>query len=184
MAPTPPSTGRVDQVDFLVHREAGQLQLFEPLRENLQSILKLLKCYQIVLGSNGSIAKHLKMPLFCSRVEARINASFSSPHPRIVELLENGRGETCVSWMDLVREPLSENQFQYEGTDIHRYCMNGIWVEMGTTDRYMLCSGVLQKLLHSGPDPEDMQKERESRHQVVADLLQLNEDALEGKVAV
>lgn len=68
-------------VDFFAYKKVGQLQRFEPLRENLSLILKLLELYLAILNDNGSIARYSNVPLFANRIEARISESFSCPHP-------------------------------------------------------------------------------------------------------
>lgn len=180
MVPASPSIKSVRHVDFFAHKETAKLRPFEPLRETLQPILKLLQSYRVILGCNGSIAKHLEIPLFSSRIKARINESFSNPRPHIVEM-PDGRCGPPPSWTDLIREAFSEDQFEFRDDNAYRYCIGGILVETSRADRDLLCSGLLRKLLQGRTDPEDLQKEYDSRFQVISDLIRLNKDALEGE---
>ncbi|KAJ5891350.1 uncharacterized protein N7473_007578 [Penicillium subrubescens] len=167
-------------VDFFGHQVPRPLQRIESLRDDLQPILKLLKSYMEILGQKGSVAKHLHMPLFSSRIEDRINGLFSSSRPQVVNLaIDNIHCGVHPSWVDLIQESISKDQFEL--CDEHRYrCFfRGIAMEMSKSDCDALSSDVLRKLLEAPPEPGDMQTEREARAQLIQDLTNLEEDISE-----
>ena len=63
-----------ESVDFFLHQVSSPLPRIGSVRHGLQAILKLLNWYMEIGDQNGSVAKHLHMPLFSSKIEDRINA--------------------------------------------------------------------------------------------------------------
>lgn len=110
--------------------------------------MTLLTTYLAVLNRDESIAKHLNIPLFSTRMETRISNLFSSSRPCLVEPADmDGNCNGPPSWGDLVREAIPVSQFELRENNTYRCYFRGILVEMSKSDRDMLSSGVLQKLL-------------------------------------
>lgn len=85
----PESNRPTEQIDFFGHKVIGPLPRIQTLRQDLQPILKLVTLYTKVLDRNGSVAKHLHMPLLSSRIEDRFNSLFSSSYPHVVDLADD-----------------------------------------------------------------------------------------------
>lgn len=133
----------------------------ESARHGLKPILELLAWYVEILDRKGSIAKHLYMPLFSSRIEDKINGSFSSSHPYVLGLdSDDSRSGVCPSWIDLIQESISKDHFEICDDCKYRYSFGGITVEMSKTDCDALSSNELRKLLQAPPEPEDVQSKR------------------------
>jgi hypothetical protein len=180
-----PYTTRIrpsEAVDFFVHRAPSPLPRIELVRDDLQPILELLNSYMAILDQNGSVAKHLHMPLFSSKIEDRINGLFSSSRPQVVSLTHDDT--PCgvrPSWVDLIQESISKDQFEICDERKYRCFFRGITVEMSKTDCDALSSNVLRKLLEAPPEPDDMQTERGARAQLIQDLTHLEGDISESE---
>jgi hypothetical protein len=167
-------------VDFFGLRVTSPLQRIESVRDDLQPILKLLNSYSEILNQNGSVAKHLHLPLFSSRIEDRINGLFSSTRPPIVSLAHDDTN--CgirPTWVDLIQESISKDRFEMCDEHNYRYIFRGVAVEMSETDCDALSSDILRKLLEASPEPDDMQTEQEARAQLIQDLTHLQRDVSE-----
>jgi hypothetical protein len=174
-----------EPIDFFGHRVSSPLPRIETVRHGLQPILKLMRLYIEILDRNGSVAKQLHKPLFSNKIEDRINGLFSSSRPRVVELASDDslRGGH-PSWVDLIRESNLNNQIELRDEDQYRLCIRGLSLDMNKSDRDILSSNVLQKLLLMPPEPEDAQAEREARTELVKDLTRLREDISESDETV
>lgn len=127
-----------------------------------------LHSYMEVLDQNWSVAKHLHMPLFSSKIEDRINGLFSSPRPQITGLAsDNNYGRGRPSWVNLIQESVSKDHIElYDGYG-YRCFFRGMSVEMSESDCDALSSDVLRKLVQVPPEPEDVQTERVARAQLI-----------------
>lgn len=166
-----------ESVDFFLHQVSSPLPRIGSVRDDLQPILKLLHSYMEILDQNGSVAKHLDMPLFSGKIEDRINGLFSSSRPQITGLnSDNNCGGGRPSWVNLIQESVSKDQI--ESFDGYGYgCFfRGMFVKMSESDCDALSSRVLRKLVQVPPDPEDVQTEREARAQLIQDLTHLQGD--------
>lgn len=151
------------------------------MRQDLQPIQKLVTLYTEVLDRNGSVAKHLHMPLFSSRIEDRINALFSSSRPRMVDVASaDNHRRPRLSWVDVIRESETIDQIDFD-EDQCRFCIHGVSIDLNKSDRDLLSSNVLQKLLQTPPEPEDIQAERGARKDLIGDLIELREDIQESE---
>ncbi|KAJ5292071.1 hypothetical protein N7478_001322 [Penicillium angulare] len=173
-----------NQVNFFVDQEVGHLCELEPLRKNLQQISSLLESYTAVINCNGSLARHLNFPLFSSRMESRVSGLFSSLSPCVVE--SSTTSLNCnfnPSWTDLICAEISPDQFESCG-GLVRCCVWDKTIEMRESDRATLCSGVLQKLLLAPAEAVDVEKEHETRLQIITDLNNLQGDVMkvDGKI--
>ncbi|KAJ5849171.1 hypothetical protein N7534_007860 [Penicillium rubens] len=167
-------------IDFFGHRVSSPLPRIETVRHDLQPILKLMRLYIEILDRNGSVAKQLHRPLFSNKIEDRINGLFSSSRPRVVELAsDDSLFGGHPSWVDLIQEANLNNQIELRDEDQYRLCVRGLSLDMNKSDRDILSSNVLQKLLLMPPEPEDVQAEREARTELIKDLTRLREDILE-----
>jgi hypothetical protein len=160
-----------EHIDFFGHRVSSPLPRIETVRHGLQPILKLMRLYIGILDRNGSVAKQLHKPLFSNKIEDRINGLFSSSRPRVVELASDDslRGGH-PSWVDLIRESNLNNQIELRDEDQYRLCIRGLSLDLSKSDRDILSSNLLQKLLLMPPEPEDVQAEREARTELIKDL--------------
>ncbi|KAJ5547486.1 hypothetical protein N7513_003560 [Penicillium frequentans] len=166
-------------IDFFGHQISNPLPRIETVRQDLQPIQKLVTLYTEVLDRNGSVAKHLHMPLFSSRIEDRINALFSSSRPRMVDVASaDNHRRPRLSWVDVIRESETIDQIDFE-EDQCRFCIHGVSIDVNKSDRDLLSSNVLQKLLQAPPEPEDIQAEWGARKDLVGDLIELREDIQE-----
>lgn len=172
--PRPQSAGRVD---FFLHLVSAPLPRVESARADLQPILKLLNDYSELLDQNGSVAKHLHMPLFSSRIEDRINNLFSCSRPQVVGLADDDnyyRGQP--SWANLIQASTLTDHVELFDGSMYRCSFGDMSVEMSKSDCDTLSADVLRKLLQAPPEPEDVETEREARSQLIRDLTHLQED--------
>ncbi|KAJ5555981.1 hypothetical protein N7513_003623 [Penicillium frequentans] len=179
---TCPQTYRpTKHIDFFGHQISNPLPRIKTVRQDLQPIQKLVTLYTEVLDRNGSVAKHLHMPLFSSRIEDRINALFSSSRPRMVDVASaDNHRRPRLSWVDVIRESETIDQIDFD-EDQCRFCIHGVSIDLNKSDRDLLSSNVLQKLLQTPPEPEDIQAERGARKDLVGDLIELREDIQESE---
>ncbi|OQE69423.1 hypothetical protein PENNAL_c0134G03825 [Penicillium nalgiovense] len=169
-----------EPIDFFGHRVSSPLPRIETVRHDLQPILKLMRLYIEIIDRNGSVAKQLHKPLFSNKIEDRINGLFSSSRPRVVELAsDDSLFGGHPSWVNLIQEANLNNQIELRDEDQYRLCVRGLSLDMNKSDRDILSSNVLQKLLLMPPEPEDVQAEREARTELIKDLTRLREDILE-----
>jgi hypothetical protein len=177
MAPRPARVKSAESVDFFLRQVASPLPQIGSARDDLRPILKLLNVYLEILDQNGSVAKHLYMPLFSSKIEDRITGLFSTPRPQITGLASDNHCDgICPSWVNLIQEPISKDQFELLDGYRYRCFFRGRALEMSESDRDALSSDVLRKLVQVPPEPEDVQTEREARAQLIQDLTHLQED--------
>jgi hypothetical protein len=100
-----------------------------------------------ILDQNGSVAKHLYMHLFSSKIEDRINGLFSTPRPQITGLAsENKCGQSRPSWVNLIQESINKDHFGLFNGYRYRCSFRGISVEMSESDCDAFSSHVLRKL--------------------------------------
>lgn len=171
-----------EPIDFFGHRVSSPLPRIETVRHDLQPILKLMRLYIEIIDRNGSVAKQLHKPLFSNKIEDRINGLFSSSRPRVVELAsDDSLFGGHPSWVNLIQEANLNNQIELRDEDQYRLCVRGLSLDMNKSDRDILSSNVLQKLLLMPPEPEDVQAEREARTELIKDLTRLREDISESE---
>lgn len=177
MAPRLARIKSAESVDFFLPQVSSPLPQIGSARDDLQPILKLLNVYLEILDQNGSVAKHLYMPLFSSKIEDRINGLFSTPRPQITGLASDNHCDgICPTWVNLIQESISKDQFELLDGCRYRLFFRGRALEMSESDRDALSSDVLRKLLQVPPESEDVQTEREARAQLIQDLTHLQED--------
>jgi len=179
----PESNRPTEQIDFFGHKVIGPLPRIQTLRQDLQPILKLVTLYTKVLDQNGSVAKHLHMPLLSSRIEDRVNSLFSSSYPHVVDLADD---DDCYgirpSWVDVIQESEMIDQIKLCDEEQYRIFVRGMLVEVNKSDCDILSSNVLQRLLRTPPEPEDVQAEQGARSELMEGLIELHEDISESEV--
>lgn len=144
--------------------------------------------YTEVLDQNGSVAKHLHMPLFSSRIEDRVSGLFSSSQPLIVDVAsDDDYCGTPPSWVDVIRVSKTIHHIHLHDDEQYRIPVRGAMVEVGKSDWDILSSNVLQRLLETPPEsetppePEDVQAELRARKELIEDLTALGEGISEGE---
>ena len=176
-----PSRSAIPRCDlnFSFRPEIGQLQPLGSLSEKLQTILKHAEDYSSVLHDNGSVARQQGAPLFRDKIEAKINDSFSCSFPPTEELGdEQAYRGAFPKWVELIQANLCSIKSSLDGK--YRCRVRHFLVEISEDDRNALCSPFLQNLLGK-PDPEDLQKEQESRSTLRAEVNQMERDVLQRK---
>lgn len=174
--------GPTEQIDFFGQRVAESLPRIQTLQQDLEPILKLVTLYTDVLDQNGSVAKHLHIPLISTRIEDRVSGLFSSSQPLIVDAAgDDDHLGSPPSWVDVIRESKTIDQIHLHDQEQYRIPVRGATVEVSKSDWDILSSNVLQRLLGTAPEPEDVQAELRAREDLMEDLTALGESVSEGK---
>ncbi|KAJ5982121.1 hypothetical protein N7451_012221 [Penicillium sp. IBT 35674x] len=135
MIACPQSNRLTKRIDFFGHQVSSPLPRITTVPQDLQPIQKLTTLYTKDLDRNGSVAKHLYMPLFSSRIEDRINGLYSSSRPQIVDLAsDDNHCGARLSWPDVIRESAKNGQLDSREEDRYRLCIRGVLVEVNKSD--------------------------------------------------
>ncbi|KAJ5556625.1 hypothetical protein N7494_000540, partial [Penicillium frequentans] len=164
------------------HWVTDPLPTFQTLQQYLEPILVTL--YTEVLDQNGSVAKHLHMPLFSSRIEDRVSGLFSSSQPLIVDVAsDDDYCGTPPSWVDVIRVSKTIHHIHLHDDEQYRIPVRGAMVEVGKSDWDILSSNAARNTPRIGntPEPEDVQAELRARKELIEDLTALGEGISEGE---
>lgn len=73
------------------------------------------------------------------------------------------------------------DQIDLNEEDQYRISVRGVLVEVSKSDWDMLSSNVLQRLLGTTPEPEDVQAEQGARNELIEDLIEFGEGISESE---
>lgn len=170
------------QVNFLLQKSVGELRPSKSLCGDLHPLVRALETYREVLETNGSIAKHLGLPLFIDKIESKVCGLFTTPYPCIVGTNEAEEQRVSkLSWLDLVQKEIPKEEFHHTAAETYSCRIGTTLVRMHEMDRDLICSGFILNLLRSRPDSSDVRKEQVTRKNLVADMNLLYNDCLRSK---
>lgn len=150
----------------------------EHLREGFQQLPMLVDSYVAASNRIESIMGCLDVFSLRNGIETLINESFDASRPHVV-VQAHSKATDNPTWTDLIRKDITDNPIERCDGIYYRYCTGGKVVEMSQLDHYVICSGVLQKLLRAVH--ELMQREWDTQYLQRIDLTRLSQERLQGE---
>ncbi|KAJ5144465.1 hypothetical protein N7476_005041 [Penicillium atrosanguineum] len=174
-----PSMGLLNRDGPLTRREIDLINRIESLHGVAQQISKIFDSH---IAAAERIERTPEAPNISNFIRTALNGLFSTPYPHVVTQAQ-ADAETAdhISWADLIRKEVSENQFERRDNNSYHCYVEGAEIEMSKNDYYAICSGILPKLLRAVTDHEDLRREHDCRSPRRIGLTRLHQDCLQGE---